>query len=70
MHLAGPYGVVTISIRWALAYCQVWVPTQVSLRDPEYLAMHTVGAPASAKLQQAVMEVLLQQKLDALWSLH
>lgn len=42
---------------------------RLSLRDPEYLAVHAeAGAPTPAKLQQAVMEVPLPQKLDALWS--
>jgi superfamily II DNA/RNA helicase len=42
---------------------------RLSLRDPEYLAVHAeAGAPTPAKLQQAVMEVALPQKLDALWS--
>lgn len=42
---------------------------RLSLREPEYLAVHAeAGAPTPAKLQQAVMEVPLHQKLDALWS--
>lgn len=42
---------------------------RLSLRQPEYLAVHAdAGAPTPAKLQQAVMEVPLPQKLDALWS--
>ena len=51
------------------AWCQVRDLARLSLRDPEYLAVHAeAGAPTPAKLQQAVMEVPLPQKLDALWS--
>ena len=42
---------------------------RLSLRDAEYIAVHSEAvAPTPVKLQQAVMVVPLEQKLDALWS--
>ncbi|KAG0562080.1 hypothetical protein KC19_9G116500 [Ceratodon purpureus] len=42
---------------------------RLSLRDPEYLAVHAESAAATpARLQQTVMIVPLEEKMDVLWS--
>lgn len=42
---------------------------RLSLRDPEYLAVHEKAeAPTPVKLQQAYMVVNLQDKTNILWS--
>ncbi|KAL4857390.1 putative ATP-dependent RNA helicase DDX10 [Chlorella vulgaris] len=42
---------------------------RLSLKDPEYIAVHSeASAPTPLKLQQAYMECELQQKMDILWS--
>ena len=42
---------------------------RLSLRDPEYLAVHAEAAqPTPLRLQQAVMECGSHEKLDMLWS--
>lgn len=42
---------------------------RLSLRDPEFLAVHAESAAATpARLQQTVMIVPLDEKMDMLWS--
>jgi len=42
---------------------------RLSLRDPEYLAVHAEAAqPTPLRLQQAYMECGAHEKLDMLWS--
>lgn len=42
---------------------------RLSLQDPEYLAVHAESSAATpARLQQSVMIVPLEEKLDMLWS--
>ncbi|KAI3430456.1 hypothetical protein D9Q98_005051 [Chlorella vulgaris] len=42
---------------------------RLSLKDPEYIAVHSeASAPTPLKLQQAYMECELHQKMDILWS--
>lgn len=42
---------------------------RLSLRDPEYLAVHAESAAATpARLQQTAMIVPLDEKMDVLWS--
>lgn len=42
---------------------------RLSLKDPEYLAVHAESAVATpARLQQTAIIVPLEQKLDMLWS--
>ena len=48
---------------------QVKELARLSLRDPEYLAVHAEAAqPTPLRLQQAYLECGAHEKLDMLWS--
>jgi len=56
-------------VRGRLTNRQVKDLARLSLRDPEYLAVHSEAAqPTPLRLQQAYLECGAHEKLDMLWS--